>query len=86
MACGTPATSTPVGMMRELLRDGENGALASFDAPSLAAALMRVLDDEPARLAMGRAARRDAERFEYHRAIETYAIGLQSIARGEVPQ
>ena len=31
MACGTPVVSTPVGVMSEIVRDGENGRLVGFD-------------------------------------------------------
>jgi len=84
MACGTPAVSTPVGVMGELLRTGENGALVGFDAESLADGLELVLGDEERRRAMGRAARRDAERFEFHRVIGDYARGLAALAGEEV--
>ena len=76
MACGVPSVSTPVGIMAEVLRDGENGACADFDAQSLARALGRVLEDEDQRLRMGRAARETAEQFEYGRVIGEYAQGL----------
>lgn len=60
MAAGTPVVSTPVGGMAELLEDGEAGLLVpARDPVALAAAVERLLDDEPlrARLAdRGRAA------------------------------
>ncbi|MHC4941666.1 MAG: glycosyltransferase family 4 protein [Planctomycetota bacterium] len=36
MACGTPAISTPVGIMPELIREGENGMLFDWNAKELA--------------------------------------------------
>ena len=54
MACGIPAVSTPVGMMKELLKNGHNGWLCGFDAPSLSAAFEHVLEDEMRRAHMGR--------------------------------
>jgi glycosyltransferase involved in cell wall biosynthesis len=80
MACGTPVVSTPVGMMRELLREGENGSCAGFDVESLASAIERVLGDEPRRAEMGRRARVAAERFEYAAILRGYADGLKRIA------
>ncbi|HJO27160.1 MAG TPA: glycosyltransferase family 4 protein [Planctomycetota bacterium] len=79
MACGTPVVSTPVGVMGELIRDGHNGALAGFEPRSLADALERVLSDEDARVAMGRAAAEDVACFEYSRAIGVYAQGLKDL-------
>lgn len=79
MACGTPVVSTPVGMMRELLVEGENGACAGFDVASLASALGRVLGDEQRRVAMGQRARAAAERFEYASVLRGYADGLKRL-------
>ncbi len=81
MACGTPAVSTPVGMMRELLEEDRNGALAGFDTESLADALERVLADEPRRRRLGRQARADVQRFEAAGMIRGYAEGLHRLAR-----
>ncbi|MDP6538769.1 MAG: glycosyltransferase [Planctomycetota bacterium] len=83
MACGTPVVSTPVGMMGELLADGEAGLLCGFDVESLADALLAVLDDEERRLAMGERAARIAERFEYSRAVGVYAEGIKALAGGD---
>jgi glycosyltransferase involved in cell wall biosynthesis len=80
MACATPVVSTPVGMMKELLREGENGALCGFDVESLAAAIERVLADETKRKQMGARARIDAERFEYTSILRGYADGLKRLA------
>jgi len=80
MACGTPAVSTPVGMMKELLRPGENGELCGFDVRSLAGSLRRILEDEPRRLRLGVQAAQDGRRFEYAATIRAYAAGLHAIA------
>ncbi len=81
MACGTPVVSTPVGMMRELLEDGSNGAVCGFDAASLQAAIGRVLANEAQRRELGRNARAAAQRFEYKRTIQGYAEGLLALAK-----
>ncbi|MCA8980536.1 MAG: glycosyltransferase family 4 protein [Planctomycetes bacterium] len=80
MACGTPAVSTPVGVMTELLQDGEAGRLCGFHAEGLAAALLDVLGDEDRRRRMGRAAWERAQPHEYERAIANYADGVKRIA------
>ncbi|MEO6710032.1 MAG: glycosyltransferase family 4 protein [Planctomycetota bacterium] len=86
MACGIPAVSTPVGMMKELVRDGENGWLCGFDAASLAAAFEQVLGDESRRVAMGHQAWTDVQPFEYERTIRDYAAGLHRLAGETMPQ
>lgn len=80
LACGTPVVSTPVGMMKELVEDGVNGAGCGFDLASLTGALERLLSDEPRRAAMGAAARAAALRFEYGAVIRGYAEGLKRLA------
>jgi len=83
MACGTPVVSTPIGVMPDLVRHGENGWLFEFDAPALARALEEALCDG-ARYAKAAARCREAvEPFEKERMIERYAKALQSVARRE---
>lgn len=79
MACGTPVVSTPVGVMGELLADGENGRLAGFDAPSLAVALAETLRDESARVRLGAAGRLSVQHCERVRTIRGYADGLKAV-------
>jgi glycosyltransferase involved in cell wall biosynthesis len=85
MACGTPPVSTPVGMMKELVRSGENGELVGFDVPDLAAGLRRLLEDEPRRRRLGAAAARAARRFEYAATLRGYAEGLHAVAGEPLP-
>jgi glycosyltransferase involved in cell wall biosynthesis len=88
MACGTPVVSTRVGVMNEIVRNGENGELVGFDVPSLAAGLRAVLSDEARRIRMGQQACLDAQRFEYETTIRGYARGLQALVDkvGATPQ
>lgn len=87
MACGTPAVSTPVGVMGELLGpdvpEGPAGALCGFDVESLADCIDAVLADEDRRLEFGRNARAIAERFEYASVLERYARGLHALVGQE---
>jgi glycosyltransferase involved in cell wall biosynthesis len=65
MACGLAVVSTPVGSIDEIVADGDTGVMvAPADAAALRAAITRLLDDAPARRALGeRAAARARERF-----------------------
>ncbi len=85
MACGIPAVSTPVGMMKELIQDGRNGWLCGFDAQSLARAFESVLDDETKRAQMGRTAWQDVQQFDYERTIREYALGVHRLAGETLP-
>ena len=77
MACGTPVVSTPIGVMPDLVRHGENSWLFDFDARSLSECLRQALGD-PAAYARAAASCREAVLpFEYHQTIAAYASGLQ---------
>jgi glycosyltransferase involved in cell wall biosynthesis len=79
MACGTPAVSTPVGMMRELIEPGANGELVDFDADSLTSGIERLLGDEPRRARLGLRAAQAGPRFEYAHVLRAYAHGLYDL-------
>ena len=79
MACGTPVVSTPVGVMGDLLGDGEAGRLVAFDTHSLAEGIERLLASDDLRLALGRRAIKKTREFEYARAIGVYANGLRRL-------
>lgn len=54
-AAGLPIVSTPIAAIPEVVRDGETGLLVPPEDPAaLATALRRLIDDETARLQMGR--------------------------------
>jgi len=58
MACGRPVIATPVGGIRDLLRDGLNGFLVPpADATALAQRILALLENPAARKAAGAAAR-----------------------------
>jgi glycosyltransferase involved in cell wall biosynthesis len=61
MALGVPAVVSPVGVNREIVRDGENGLLAD-DADAWEQALARLLADAELRARLGAAGRRTVER------------------------
>jgi glycosyltransferase involved in cell wall biosynthesis len=62
MACGLPVVATDVSGVAEALgRDGAGVVVPPEDSPRLAAAIARLLDDEPLRRRLGEQARRRAE-------------------------
>jgi glycosyltransferase involved in cell wall biosynthesis len=61
MAAGLPVVTTPVGGVPDFFVDGVNGMLTPpGDVPALAAALVRLLDDDQARQTMGQHNRQQA--------------------------
>lgn len=76
-ACGRAAVATAVGGVSEAVRDGETGLLVPVgDTVALADALCTLLRDQPRREAMGRAARRLAER---HFGADVWAENLRAL-------
>ena len=71
---GCPSVSTRVGGIPEVVEDGTSGVLVPpGDVGALAAALERVIDDEPHRRALGHAAQRRArERFSAEAIVPRY--------------
>jgi len=73
MACRLPVVTTTGGALPEVVgRDGETGILVPpADADALAAAIRRLLDDEPLRRRMGEAGRKRIERsFTWEQAAK----------------
>ncbi len=89
-AARRPVVACAADGPRELIRDGQDGLLAPReDAPALAAAIRRVLDDPALRLSLTQAGRRRFE-AEFSRAavldrwrsfLLRYAAGVSSVAR-----
>ena len=73
MALGMPVIVTRVGVMPDVVRDGENGVFTTGAVQDLARQIGRVLNDQPLRERMGKAAQRIVDRFEKGKLIEEYA-------------
>jgi glycosyltransferase involved in cell wall biosynthesis len=79
-AMGRPVVATPVGLVPDLIRAGENGMLAPIgDSAALARAVLVLLDDDALRDRLGEAGRRAVqERHGAERMIagvmDTYAV------------
>ncbi|GLF96242.1 glycosyltransferase family 4 protein [Streptomyces yaizuensis] len=81
MRCGVPVVSTdcPLGP-REIIRDGEDGRLVPVgDTDAIAAALLDLIRDEELRTTMGRAALRNAARFDPAVVAERYEELFQKL-------
>ncbi|HMJ83590.1 MAG TPA: glycosyltransferase [Vicinamibacterales bacterium] len=83
MACGRPIVATRAGGIPEIVEDGVNGALVPpRDAASLAAAIVRALNDEGWRRRMGEAGlARVRERFTVDRMVEQTAAVYRRLRR-----
>ena len=87
LAAAVPVVATPAGGVPAIVTDGETGLLTPIgDSDALAAAISRLLSDEPLRAAMGVRARADAEtRFKpevvAHKTKAVYDMILSSAGR-----
>lgn len=76
MSWGLPVIASPVGGIPDVVQDGYNGLLVSpTDIPVIAAAIRRLVEDEPLRLQMGKNARASVEGLD----ISCYWQKLRSV-------
>ncbi|MBZ0306443.1 MAG: glycosyltransferase family 4 protein [Anaerolineae bacterium] len=79
MACGIPVISTPVGIMPDIIKEGENGFLFHWNAYDLAAKIIVLLDHRNLRAKIGEAGRQTVQQFEADTMIERYARGYHDL-------
>ncbi|HEU5240504.1 MAG TPA: glycosyltransferase [Ornithinibacter sp.] len=86
-ACGRPLVGTAVGGLLDSVEDGVTGLLVPpRDAPALAAAVRRLLEDPETAAAMGARARaRAVERFDWSVVAARTEAVLDATARGRTP-
>jgi glycosyltransferase involved in cell wall biosynthesis len=81
MANGLPSITSPVGGIPDVFRNGQDGALVTpGDVEQIRAAMARLISDDAARLAAGRAARERARAFDVHVYARRLADIYQRIA------
>jgi glycosyltransferase involved in cell wall biosynthesis len=82
-ACATPTVASDAPGLRESVVDGETGLLVPHgDVDALTEAIGGLIDDHARREAMGRAARRYAERFSWDASADALERLLGEVVAG----
>ena len=79
-ACGTPVIATTASPLPELLAGG-GLFVAPRDINGIAAAMQRLMDDEPGRLALGATARHRAGLLSWDRCARAVLSAIEETAR-----
>jgi len=80
MALGIPVITTKVGVMPDVVYDGENGVFTTGKAHDLVEKIEAILQYPARRESMGLEARKILQKFERKKLIEQYAAFLQRVA------
>ncbi len=80
MACGVAVISTPVGIVPEIVVDGESGFVVGWNAEDLAERVTSLLEDDALYRRIAAAAPRAVRGFEAHRLIEGMAVAYRRVA------
>ncbi len=81
MACEVAVISTPVGIMKELLEDGQTGLIFHGDATELARKVRLLLDNDELRERLAQKGRQTVQHFQAERVIGQYASGYHDLIR-----
>ncbi len=79
MACGIPVITTKVGIMLDIIKDGENGVFSGWSPQNLTQAAGTVLDSPALADSCAQAGLRTADQFERKSSIRHYAEFLHHI-------
>jgi len=79
MACGVPILATPVGIVADIMKDGQFGRLIKWDAEDIAKKAESLLFNKLEYQKYSEAALKTAGRFERKSAIRNYAEKLQEL-------
>jgi len=74
MACKIPVITSRVGIMLDIINDGENGLFIDWDAKDIAEKIVLLLKDENLRKKIAENGYKSVQKFERKKAIKNYAM------------
>jgi 1,2-diacylglycerol 3-alpha-glucosyltransferase len=86
MSCGLPVVAVSSGAVAEVLREGKEGLLVEPQAEDFAAALVKLLDNETLRRALGEQAKDRAQEFSAARCARQVIDLYRQAARNHRPR
>ena len=82
MACGVPVLATPVGIVPDVIGKNERGVIINWDSESIAAEIVKLLNNPELCARYHREGIEFAKKFEKQAAIKNYAEKLQNLIKG----
>ncbi len=79
IACGVPVLATPVGIVPDIIKDGESGGIIDWNATDIAKKISDLLHDRGKNQTYVLAGFEISKQFEKKEAIKNYAEKLQSL-------
>lgn len=80
MACGVPVLATPVGIVPEVVKDGESGKIIDWDPEDIAKKAKELLESKEDKEKFSRAGLENARRFDKKETIMFYAEKIKDAA------
>lgn len=79
MACKVPVITSRVGIMLDIVKDGENGLFIDWDVKDIAEKILMLLEDEKLYKKIAENGYKTVQQFERKKAIKNYAMTYQKL-------